>query len=270
MKNRIIRRRLLKAAAIGTVLPAMFLSFLWLLPRTGLLVVAHGPRDLRQVSLTFDADMTRRMEEEYRSGKVGGWYDERIVTYLEEQRVPATFFITGLWAKNHPDVLKRLSQNPLFEIQNHSFSHPAFSSPCYGLPRNRGRRREILDAQETLRALTGKAPTLFRFPGGCYSVYDYAHVRLAGLEAVGWDVASMDSVLTEPDAIVAHVLESSRNGSIVIMHLSGPPNAPATAAALPPIVRGLRERGFSMVTVSHLLGREPQDPAARTVTRRSF
>lgn len=56
-------------------------------------------------------------------------------------------------------------------------------------------------------------------------------------------------------AIVDHVLADARNGSIVVMHVTGGNTAPLTAEALPPVVAGLRARGFDLVRVSQLLAR---------------
>ena len=45
----------------------------------------------------------------------------------------------------------------------------------------------------------------------------------------------------------------ARNGSIIVMHLTGGNTAPLTALALPAVVDGLRTRGFQLVKVSTLL-----------------
>ncbi len=91
-------------------------------------------------------------------------------------------------------------------------------------------------------------------------MFDVARVRLLGLQGVGWDINSKDAFSTDREAIVTHILETTQNGSIIIMHLSGPPNAPETARALPLIIKGLRKRGFSFVTVSQLLAQTEADP----------
>jgi len=93
----------------------------------------------------------------------------------------------------------------------------------------------------------------FRFPGGCSSRSDRALVRAMGLRAVGWDVVSGDAFCSDSQAIVDRTVASTQNGSIIVMHLSGAPNAPMTAVALPSLVKILRERGFSFVTLSRLL-----------------
>jgi len=246
-----------RVAAAATLFAVTVLLALtaWLLFGPVLRVIEHGPRGESAVALTFDADMTERMEAALRAGAVEGWLDRRILSTLEEGRVPATFFITGLWARTYPEVVRRLSENPLFEIGNHSFDHAAFSHPCYRLPPAADKSEEVTRTQEVLRRLTGKTPGFFRFPGGCFSRRDLARVYFQGLRVVGWDVNSRDAFSADHEAIVTHVLGTTRKGSIIVMHLSGPPNAPATGRALPLIIEGLRGRGFSFVLVSRLLAR---------------
>jgi peptidoglycan/xylan/chitin deacetylase (PgdA/CDA1 family) len=85
------------------------------------------------VALTFDADMTPRMSNELKTGKIASWYNQTVIATLREEHVPATLFLAGLWIERYPAVTQDLSADPLFEIGNHSYSHPGFHSPCYGL-----------------------------------------------------------------------------------------------------------------------------------------
>ncbi len=93
----------------------------------------HAVTDQKVVALTFDADMTLRMSNELKTGKIASWYNQRVVATLREEQVPATLFLAGLWIERYPVVTQDLSADPLFEIGNHSYSHPGFRSPCYGL-----------------------------------------------------------------------------------------------------------------------------------------
>ena len=225
----------------------------WLLVRSFTAEIEHGSREKNQIALTFDADMTPRMQEELRSGVVEKWYDNRIVSLLEKESVQATFFITGIWAETYPDVVRKLSGTPLFEVANHSYDHGAFFKPCYNLPRAERKIAEVTMTQEILTKISGKPPRFFRFPGGCSSLSDRVLVRTLGVRAVGWDVTSGDAFSEDGENIIEHTVASTQNGSIIVMHLSGAPNAPMTAEVLPSLIHALRERGFSFVTVSRLL-----------------
>jgi peptidoglycan/xylan/chitin deacetylase (PgdA/CDA1 family) len=93
----------------------------------------HAVTSQKVVALTFDADMTPRMSNELKTGKIASWYNQRVIATLREEHVPATLFLAGLWIERYPAVTQDLSRDPLFEIGNPSYSHPGFRSPCYGL-----------------------------------------------------------------------------------------------------------------------------------------
>lgn len=232
--------------------------FPWFLPKLPAAppvaaVLVHGSRDRPLVALTFDADLTRGMLANLQRGKVKAYYDPRILELLKRRQVPATFFLTGLWAQQYPAVVGEMAQNPLFEIGNHSLDHGAFALPCFGLRGARHKLEEIRTTQQILAQLAGKTPTLFRFPGGCFRPRDIALVAGEGLRSVGWDVVSGDAFLRHPSPIVRRVLLQTRNGSIIVLHLSAGPQAPATADALGDILDGLRQKGFTFVKVSDLV-----------------
>lgn len=219
-------------------------------------VINHGPRDRPQIALTFDADMTRRMASRLSSGQVKTWYDPAIVEELQSTRTPATFFVTGLWAMTYPDVVRFLARDPLFEIENHSVDHAAFTANCFGLPlvaSENLKRWEVSRTATLLSSIAGVTPRYFRFPGGCHQQRDLEIVRSLGHEAVGWDVISGDAFERDPAVVVRNVLEQVQPGAIIVMHLNGAPHAPATASALRTLIPALRTRGFRFVTLRELL-----------------
>jgi peptidoglycan/xylan/chitin deacetylase (PgdA/CDA1 family) len=224
------------------------------LPQTA--EIDHGRRTRRWVALTFDADMTRAMLARLRSGQHRTWYDAAIVHELEATHTPATIFLTGLWTEAYPNVVRRLAHNKLFELENHSVDHSGWLAPCYGLPVVHGalsKRAEIEGAAADIRSVAGITPRYFRFPGGCHNESDLRLVAAAGERAVGWDVVSGDAYQPDPLPIIQQVLDGVRPGSIVIMHIVGAPNAPATDRVLPVVIRGLRARGYRFVTVRKMV-----------------
>jgi peptidoglycan-N-acetylglucosamine deacetylase len=183
-------------------------------------------------------------------------YDARIIRLLRDTKTPATLFLTGLWAQTYPQHARSFAGDPLFELANHTQTHRAFREPCYGLPAlttKKQRRREINRATRTIRDITGVTVRHFRFPGGCHNSADVRLVRELGLVPVQWDVASGDPWQKDPAVVVRKVLNRVRNGSIVLMHLNGAPNAPSTYEALRTIIPELKRRGYRMVKLKTLL-----------------
>lgn len=217
----------------------------------------NGDRGALKVALTFDADMTPGMLWQLQHGQVVSWYNAEVVDILHQENVPATLFLTGLWAETYPDVARQLAADPLFEIGSHTYDHAAFRLPCYALGGAFDRAAEITRAQEAIQSITGSTPKLLRFPGDCYNGDDVQLAGESGLKVISGDVRSGDGFNASSAAIVATVLNQVRGGSIVLMHLHGGPNAPNTAPALRVIVPALKARGYQLVSVSDLLGFNP-------------
>ena len=207
------------------------------------------------VALTFDADMNPKMLRELHKHAVSSWYEKSIIDELIAKKIPATLFLTGMWIEEYSTTTTELSINPLFEIGNHSYSHPAFSSPCYKLATTT-ESGDDFQVSETDKLLTKYVPhhsTLFRFPGLCYDADDLRAVTNAGYSPIGGDVLGGDGFQTSANAIVSNVVNRVRPGSIVVLHMMGGPNAPKTAEALPIIIGKLQKEGYRFVTISDLL-----------------
>jgi peptidoglycan-N-acetylglucosamine deacetylase len=202
-------------------------------------VVAHGSRTLRAVALTFDACSTRDVSK----------YDERITHELIASHTPATIFLGGSWAKEEAAHVHELASHPeLFELENHTFTHPHMPA----VKDDARVRQELLRTQAEVKALTGRTPLLWRPP---YGEYDSRVVKLAaelGLTTIEYDLASGDpDQHATKEKLVEWVLKKVQPGSIVVMHINH--RSFHTSEALPGIVQGLRAKGYQLVTVGELL-----------------
>ena len=217
--------------------------------------VSHGSRDLPLIALTFDADMSPEMLIELAEKKVEYWYDSKIIEILESKHIPATIFMSGLWVETYPDIATSLANNPLFEIGNHSYSHPRFTSQCTALEKipKWGKEGEYIKSQETIKNITGITPQYFRYPGGCRSYSDIKQANKHQLTVVDWDVASGDSFNDNRPAIVNTVKTQTKNGSIILFHLNGNKNSPLTSDVLPELIDYLSAKGFIFVNLTDLL-----------------
>ncbi|WP_329041455.1 polysaccharide deacetylase family protein [Streptomyces sp. NBC_00178] len=205
------------------------------------------------VALTFDADMTADQGPRAAAGE--HFDNPGLIASLRRLAVPSTVFMTGRWAQEYPSQARAIGGDPLFEIANHSYSHYAFSSPCYGLPAVAAKdmRRDVERAFTAIRK-TGARNVVpyFRFPGGCYDDASLKALAPTGVTAVQWDVVSGDAFATDADAVAEQVLAGVKPGSLVVMHCTRSA-APVTDAAVRRIVPELRERGYRFVKVSELM-----------------
>ncbi|MFC9391207.1 polysaccharide deacetylase family protein [Streptomyces venezuelae] len=206
------------------------------------------------VALTFDADMTA--DQGPRAARGEHFDNPQLIATLRRLKVDATVFMTGRWAEEYPDQAKSIGGDPRFEIANHSYSHYAFASPCYGLPTVAGPDMAA-DVQRAFDAFRDAGAVhvvpYFRFPGGCYDDAALRALAPAGVTAVQWDVVSGDAFAKDPDAVADQVLDGVRPGSLVVMHCTRSA-APVTEQAVRRIVPELRARGYRFVKVSELMG----------------
>lgn len=217
-------------------------------------VLKRGPQHAEKVvALTFDADMTA--DEGPRAADGEHFDNPELIALLRRLKVPATVFMTGRWAEEYPSQARSIGTDPLFEIANHSYSHYAFTSPCYGLPtmETDAIRGEVERAFGAIRK-TGARNVVpyFRFPGGCYDDATLRALAPEKVTAVQWDVVSGDAFATDADAVAQQVLDGVKPGSLVVMHCTRSA-APVTDEAVDQVVPELRKRGYRFVKVSELM-----------------
>ena len=97
-------------------------------------------------------------------------------------------------------------------------------------------------------------PSLFRAPHGHRNPWVTPIAHEAGQRTVGWTLGVWDTALPGATVIADRVLRGVRRGSIVLLHDGDGYDAGGdrmqTARALPQIIRGLRERGYSFATLA--------------------
>ena len=212
------------------------------LPHTNVNFVYHGDREKPYVALTFD--LCQKPE-------LPAWFDRGIYDVLTQYDVPATFFMGGDWMRTHVDETLLLASNPKFELGNHSWSHPNLP----GLSEQTV-SSEIVRTQDLLYKLTGRQSRLFRLPAGLYDDLTLSEIAWHGLYTIQWDVETGDPDPTiDAERLNWAVQSRVQNGSIIIMHANG--RGWHSAEALPGIIEYLQSQGYTLVTVSQLLGLEP-------------
>ena len=196
-------------------------------------VIWHGPRTDRVVALTFD----------------DGWNPStlrQIYRILVRERVPATFFVTGIYVQRAPALWRQIAAAG-FPLANHSYLHrdtrdlvPRAVTKDLGLTR------------EAVEKATGQAMLPYYRPP--YGARDAQTDRLAAAAGfayiVMWDTTAADTVGRPTVRGVVETASAGRPGSIVLLH-AGPR---VTARALPAIIARYRARGFRFVALPDLLG----------------
>jgi peptidoglycan-N-acetylglucosamine deacetylase len=175
---------------------------------------------------------------------------DAVLPVLEAESITATFFVVGEALVRNADLARRLAEGG-HELGNHSFSHRRM---LLRLPSTY--KSEIARTDALLRASGETSPKVFRPPYGKRLIGLPLAVERAGYVTVMWDVGEAPE--TDPEAYAASIVDRVRPGSIVLMHPMFD-QADLMRTALPLIIRGLRARGYRMVTVSELMDAGTQD-----------
>lgn len=174
---------------------------------------------------------------------------------LQSVKATGTFFVVGIRAEQAPELLRRMDADG-HEIANHSYSHPNLTlMNAVGVERELGRTSVIV------RNAIGKRPRFYRPPGGNFNRDVVSSAEALGMSGAYWtvDAVAYEQDNGSPARLTKYVLQNVRPGAIILLH-----NAPGiTIAAIPDIVRGLRAKGYTLVTMSELVRRTKVPVAKR-------
>lgn len=173
---------------------------------------------------------------------------------LKAANAAATFFVVGFRAEQSPHLVTRMASEG-HEVANHSYSHQnmTFLSPV-------SVERELCRTSVLIRTATGRRPRFFRPPGGNNNSGVIATAEALGMAGAYWtvDAYKKEDAASRP-ALVNYVLRETKPGAIVLLH-----NAPdVTVASVGEIVRGLRAKGYTLVTLSELVRRTKNGTVAK-------
>ncbi len=186
-------------------------------------------------------------------------YTARVLDTLASECVKATFFIIGSMANSFPKLVRR-TYDEGHTIGTHTQNHPL------NIPRLPPAKSEkdVKDGIASVRAVLADAYAIapfFRFPGlgRKAAVEDYLISRgimvwSADLVADDWKHISAQEVISR----ALQRLEEKRKGVLLLHDIQ-----PATALALPELLRELKQRGYQVVHVvpasdRPTIGSEPQ------------
>jgi peptidoglycan-N-acetylglucosamine deacetylase len=187
------------------------------------------------VALTFDDGPTPQFTGE-------------ILRILKEQDVKATFFLIGGELENHPQEGKKIVAAG-HEIGNHSYSHVRmiFVSSSFV-------KEEIEKTDALIRAAGYENVPHFRPPYGKKLFALPFYLSRSNRQTITWDVEpeSFPEIAKSSEETARYVLENTKNGSIILLHVMYDPQK-KSLSAVKPIIEGLKQKGFRFVTVSELI-----------------
>jgi len=168
-----------------------------------------------------------------------------VIDILKNNGIKCTFFLSGPWVKQYPDIPKRIKEDG-HEIGSHGYRHINLSNLSKSEIKD-----EILKAQNNIKEVTGIDVNLIRTPNGDFNdqVIEAAHE--CNYEVIQWSTDSLDWMNPGVNSIIERVSKKVHPGDIILMHASD--TCKQTTEALPIVIQNLKNQGYEFVTVSELL-----------------
>ena len=195
-----------------------------------LLFLLAAPVRAANIALTFDDGPSGALTRE-------------LLQLLQQQEVPATFFLCGYRLEQYPQEAALLGASG-HELGLHSDQHQYLSRMDEA-----ALRRDLLENQRKLQKFTGRPATLLRPPGGLQSETLHRVCGEMGYPIILWSVDPEDwRPARSADSICDALLGDLQDGDILLLHDLNR----HTLDALRQVIPCCKARGDRFYTVSQL------------------
>ncbi|NLY20289.1 MAG: polysaccharide deacetylase family protein [Tissierellia bacterium] len=173
----------------------------------------------------------------------------KILDIAKEKNFKITFFITGGFARQRPDLVTRMSDEGHL-IGNHTDNHKnevkAVGESVDVL------KKDITDLEKIYKDLTGRNISKYmRPPEGVYSERTLAVIKDLGYKPVFWSFAYKDwDTKAQPnvDEALNKIVGQAHGGSVMLLHAVSKTNV----ELLPELIDTLREQGYVFDTIDNI------------------
>jgi peptidoglycan/xylan/chitin deacetylase (PgdA/CDA1 family) len=168
----------------------------------------------------------------------------RILDSLAKHQVHSTFFITGDWANQNPDLVRRI-HNEGHEIGNHTMHHPDLRALS-----DQEVCTELSQAENVIYSLTGATTRpYYRPPYGGRDNRVRSLAAQIGYRTVYWTFDTLDWQTTAtPDSITNNVMAHISNGVVILMHAG----SKAESETLDGLMTKIEQMKYQMVSVTQV------------------
>ncbi len=196
--------------------------------------ICSGSKSKKQIALTFDDGPDPKSTPQ-------------LLALLRERKIPATFFCIGKRVDANPELAAQIRREGHL-LENHSYAHSYFTN-FYSAARL---KTELELAQTAIKKAAGVTPNYFRPPVGLSNPNTFRVAKKLNLQVVGWSVRSLDTVIREPEKIVARVKRGLHPGAIILLHDGNIP-AEKLLTTVKSLLDTLQKLGYEVVRLDELL-----------------
>jgi len=163
----------------------------------------------------------------------------RLIEALQAHGARATFFMMGPRVNTYPDAVRKMVEARC-ELGNHTTNHLKLTDYAA-----EGIAMEINYTRDVINSIVGQTPTMVRPP---YGAVNEVVQSVAGVPIMLWSMDTLDWQLKDAGLIRDYVLNTVKDGDIVLLHDIYEATVQATIELIPL----LQERGYQIVTVSEM------------------
>ena len=203
-------------------------------------VISRGNTRQNLIALTFDDGPTEPTTRQ-------------VLELLDKYSVKATFFVSGVNALKHPDIIKEIIACG-HSIGNHSFHH----NPFVMLRNNNYLYQEIFTVQEVLKKM-GIQTLAFRPPVGIINPKLAPILDKLGMFCVTFSCRAFDAGNRRVKNLSSRILKKVKADDIILLHDVLPRSKEDSVillAEIENILSGLIIKGLKIVPLSDLIGRD--------------
>jgi len=168
---------------------------------------------------------------------------EALLAKLDELKVKATFFVIGANVRGYSSVAKAI-YDAGHELGNHSDGYGSLGSESSSAV-----TANLNAASAAIKEITGENPVLFRAPNLNHGDNLSQVCKKLGMALI--DGNTHNDWPGSAAAIKNSVISNPQDGGIILLHDNNTSQG-NTMSVLPEIVKGLRDKGFWIMTVSQL------------------
>ncbi len=198
---------------------------------------ASFPEGTKLIALTFDDGPDK--------------YTTQVLDALDRNGIKATFFVIGSNVSGTDVSVFQRMLDLGCEIGNHTWSHVSLRDSAYDVA-----YEELKKCDDALMAKIGQKATVIRPPTGQGLAQDalFQYSKDNHEYVVNWDDMSCPSdwqkpALGDADYTAQYVIDNAQDGVMVLLHDSHQ----STADSLDKMIQGLKDKGYTFVTVTELL-----------------
>lgn len=175
----------------------------------------------------------------------------KILDILKHKHVKATFFISGLKAIYHKDILKNMYQG------GHDLANQGFHAVLFTSLSNDDIINNVKKTSQIISNVTNQDVKYVRPPKGLTNIDVNEIIKTnCNMKVILWSLNGHDAIEKNPNVILNNIINKTKPGDIILLHDINM----HTVEALPAMIDILHTEGYEFLTLTQILSFPDDSP----------